>query len=318
MRAVGIPTFGGLEVLRVVDLPVREPGAGEVRIRVAAAAVNPTDLAVRGGLVADWFTPFTPPYVPGMDAAGTIESVGAGVDRLAVGDVVMTAVSARRPEGGAQIELLLAPAASVVPIPDGVTIEQASTLPMNGLTALEALDLLAIPAGGTLAITGGAGLVAAYAIVLAKERGLRVIADARPDEHALVRGYGADEVVDRGEGPDGTAAVVARIRALAPDGVDGLLDAAVLGPAVFGAIRDGGAYAAVLGFRGETERGITAHEVWVVDRLHDTAGLLQLRDLAAAGRIPLRVVGTYPLEQVAEAHRRMAAGGIRGRLVIRF
>ena len=82
-----------------------------------------------------------------MDAAGTIESVGPGVDRLAVGDRVMAAVTPRRPEGGAQAELLVVPAASVVPIPDGASLEQAATLPMNGLTAMRGLELLALRRG---------------------------------------------------------------------------------------------------------------------------------------------------------------------------
>src|SRR5919199_7026305 len=112
----------------------------------------------------------------------------------------MAAVTPRRPEGGAQIELIVVPAASVVPIPDGATLAQAATLPMNGLTALLGLDLLDIPAGGTLAVSGGAGLLASYVSPLAKERGLRVLADAKPEDEELVRGYGADIVVPRGEG----------------------------------------------------------------------------------------------------------------------
>src|SRR5689334_20758509 len=120
MRAVGITRPGGLDVLEVIDRPVREPGDGEVRIAVRAAAVTPTDIGFRqtGAEIEP------APGTPGMDAAGTIESVGPGVERLKVGDEVMAAVAPRRPEGGAQAELLVAPAASVVPIPDGATLEQ--------------------------------------------------------------------------------------------------------------------------------------------------------------------------------------------------
>ena len=178
MRAVGITAPGGYEVLSVIDRPVREPGPGEVRIAVRAAAVNPTDsgLRARGG------GELPAPWTPGMDAAGTIESLGAGVERLQVGEQVMAAVTPRRPEGGAQAELLLAPAASVVRIPDGATLEQAATLPMNGLTALLGLDLLGLESGQTLAVSGGAGLLASYVIPLAKQQGLRVIADAKPED----------------------------------------------------------------------------------------------------------------------------------------
>lgn len=313
MRALGIPAPGGPDVLQVVDRPVRDPGPGEVRIRVAAAAVNPTDLTTRSGAAAKAWADVAPPWVPGMDAAGTVEAVGEGVRHVRLGEDVMAAVLPRRPDGGAQAEQVVVPAGSVVPIPAGVTLEQAATLPMNGLTAIEALDGLDIPAGGTLAITGGAGLLAQYATVLAKERGLRVLADARADEHDLVRGYGADEVVERGDG------VAERFLALAPDGVDGVLDTALLGAEVFPAIKDGGGLAVVRGWSGPTPpREIEVYEVWVATRLEDTEALLHLRDLAADGRIVLRVAGTYPPEQAAEAHRRMEAGAVRGRLLIVF
>jgi NADPH:quinone reductase-like Zn-dependent oxidoreductase len=312
VRAIGIPEYGGPEVLAVIDREVREPGPDEVRLRVLAAAVNPTDVATRSGLAAKAYADLPFPLVPGMDAAGMVEAVGPGVERLAVGDEVMAVVLPRRPEGGAQAELVVLPAASVVPIPDGATPQAAATLPMNGLTALQALDLLDLPVGGTLLVTGGAGHLAALSIPLAKERGLRVLADAKPEEHDLVAGYGADAVVERGDG------LAERVRGLVPDGVDAVLDAATLGPGVFGAIRDGGGYAAVRGFRGETERGIVAHPVWVAERIQDTDGLLYLRDLAGLGRLPLPVAGTLPPERAAEAHRRMDAGGLRGRLLIVF
>ncbi|WP_210494273.1 NADP-dependent oxidoreductase [Patulibacter sp. SYSU D01012] len=313
MRALGIPAFGGPDVLQVVDRPVRDPGPGEVRIRVVAAAVNPTDVSTRNGDVADRYADLEPPYVPGMDAAGTVEALGEGVRHVRLGEDVMAAVLPRRPEGGAQAEQVVVPAGSVVPIPAGATLEQAATLPMNGLTAIEALDGLDIPAGGTLAITGGAGLLARYATVLAKERGLRVLADARPDEHDLVRGYGADVVVERGDG------VAERFLAQAPEGVDGVLDTALLGEAILPAIKDGGGLAVVRGWSGPTPpRDIEVYEVWVATRLEDTEALLHLRDLAADGRIALQVADTYPPERAAEAHRRMEAGGVRGRLVIVF
>jgi NADPH:quinone reductase-like Zn-dependent oxidoreductase len=314
MRAIGIPEFGGPEVLTVIDRGSRDPGPGEVRIRVAAAAVNPTDITTRDGTAAAAYRHVPFPIVPGMDAAGTVDAVGPGVSRLAVGDEVMAAVLPRRPgpDGGAQAELIVVPEASAVLLPEGATLQEAATLPMNGLTATHALDLLAVPAGGTLLVTGGAGHLAALTIPLAKERGLRVLADARTDERDLVAGYGADHVLARGDG------LAARVRALLPDGVDAVLDAALLGPAIFAAVRDGGGYAAVRGFRGETERGIVAHEVWVAERLEDTEALQHLRELAGAGRLPLPVAGTYAPEDAAEAHRRMEAGGVRGRLVILF
>ena len=309
MRAVGITAPGGPEVLSVIDRVVREPGRGEVRIAEKAAAVNPTDIGLRtrggGDLPAPW--------TPGMDAAGIVESLGEEVERLRVGEEVMAAVSPRRPEGGAQAELLVVPAASVVPIPDGATLEQASTLPMNGLTALLGLELLGLQAGQTLGVTGGAGLLGSYVIVLAIQQGLRVIADAKPDDEALVRSFGADIVVPRG------ADFVGAVREVMPDGVDGLYDTALLHEAVFAAITDDGSMVVVRGWKpDETERGIVVRQVMVAEALKRTEWLEDLRQLASEGRIPLRVVGEYPPDRVAEAQQVMDAGGLRGRVVIVF
>ena len=305
MRAVGITVPGGPEVLSVVDRPVREPGPGEVRIAVKAAAVNPTDIGLRQSGGGDLPAPWT----PGMDAAGTVEAVGDGVDRLHVGDEVMAAVSPRRPEGGAQAELVVVPAAAVVPIPDGATLQQASTLPMNGLTAEFGLELLGLQAGNTLAVTGGAGLLASYIIPLAKEQGLRVLADAKPEDEELVRGYGADVVVPRGEG---------FVEAVS-EGVDGLYDTARLHESGFGAIRDGGTMVVVRGWDPEeTERGIVVKQVFVFDVLERTDWLEEMRRLASDGRLQLRVAGEYPPEEAAEAQRALEAGGLRGRAVILF
>ena len=308
-RAVGIPEAGGPEVLAVIDRPVREPAEGEVRIAVAAAAVNPTDI----GLRAMGVDGIDPPWTPGMDASGTIESVGPGVDRVAVGDEVMAAVSPRRPEGGAQAALLVVPAASVVRIPDGATLEEAATLPMNGLTAMRGLELLDLADGDTLAVAGGAGLLASYVIGLAHERGLRVIADAKAGEEELVRGFGADAVVARSDDFAGA------VRGVEPDGVAGVYDTALLNDAAFGAIRDGGGLVVVRGWQGgEAPRGIQVHPVFVREVLERTEWLDELRRLASEGRLQLRVAARFAPEDAAEAHRLMDAGGLRGRALITF
>jgi len=307
VRAVGISRPGGPEVLSVIERSVRAPRKNEVRLAVAAAAVNPTDIVVRLNGLEDQ----APPWVPGMDLAGVVEATGEGVDRLAVGDEVMAAVTPRRPEGGAQAELVVAPVAAVVPIPVGTTVTQASTLPMNGLTAMLALKELELERGEALAVSGGAGLLASYAIPLAKLRGLAVVADAKPEDEMLVRSFGADLVLPRGE--DFPAAV----RGVAPDGVDGFLDTALLGQQAFGAIRDGGKLAIVRRLKGLVpERGIKIREVYVFDVLERTDWLAELRGLATGGQFQLRVAGEYPPERAADAHRAMEGGGLRGRALI--
>jgi NADPH:quinone reductase-like Zn-dependent oxidoreductase len=309
MRAVGITEPGDVDVLTVIDRSVREAEEGEVRIAVKAAAVNPTDVGLRqrggGDLPAPW--------TPGMDAAGTIESVGPGVDRLQPGDEVMAAVSPRRPEGGAQAELIVVPAASVVPIPAGATLQQAATLPMNGLTAILGLEMLGLSEGQTLAVSGGAGLLASYVIPLAKEQGLRVITDAKAEDEELVRSFGPDVVVKRSDNWAGA------IREAAPDGVDAVYDTALLKQTALPAIRDGGQIAVVRGWEeDDPERGIRVQRVMVFSVLERTDWLEQLRQLASEGRFALRVAGEYPPEQAAEAQRVMDAGGLRGRALIVF
>jgi NADPH2:quinone reductase len=309
VRAVGITEPGGPEVLKVVDRDVRSPEEGEVRIAVRAAAVNPTDIGLRsmgGGQLP-------PPWTPGMDAAGTIESVGPGVGRFTTGTKVMAAVNPRRPEGGAQAELIVVPAASVVEIPDGATLEQAATLPMNGLTALLGLDLLGLRQGEWLLVSGGAGLLASYVIPLAKEQGLRVIADAKPEDEELVRGFGADIVVPRGNG------MVAAVGDAVPDRVAALFDTALLGHAATSVIRDSGQLAVVRGWDdSDPQRGIIVRQVFVREALERTDWLEQLRGLASEGKLALRVAAEFPPERAAEAQELMDAGGLRGRAVIVF
>jgi NADPH:quinone reductase-like Zn-dependent oxidoreductase len=249
-----------------------------------------------------------------MDAAGVIESVGPGVDRLREGEPVMAAVSPRRPEGGAQQELLVVPSASVVPIPDGASLPQAATLPMNGLTARAGLDMLGLDEGATLAVAGGAGLLGSYVIPLAQEQGLRVIADAKPEDEELVRGFGADEVIPR------TDNFAKAVREVEPAGVDAVYDTALLYREAFAAVRDGGQVVVVRGWDGNEveDRSVRVHAVMVARVLERTDWLEELRVLASEGRLQLRVAREFPPEKAAEAHRLMDMGGLRGRAVIVF
>jgi len=309
MLAVVIPRFGGPEVLELRDLPDPQPAPGEILVRVAAATVNPTDLGLRAGVRR---LPSGPPYIPGREMAGVVEAVGPGVVGRRVGDRVMGVVLPIRTLWGAQAERVAVPADSMAPLPEGLTPEQAATLPMNGLTARRALDLLALPPGATLAVTGAAGAVGGYAIELGKAGGLRVVGDADPGDAELVRGLGADLVVSRGEG------VAAAIRAAVPAGVDALMDASAQGAVALPAVRDGGQLAAFRPFQGQSARGIRIQQVAVTDYARNGAALEELGRLASAGVLTPRVADTLLPARVAEAHRRLEAGGVRGRLVIVF
>ncbi len=315
MRAVTFSRLGGAEVLKVLDLPVPQPGPGEMRIRVAAATVNPTDISFRSGRqfsiaqLAEMGV--HPPFIPGMELAGVVDAVGAGAD-WRIGDRVMAIVNPRRPGGGAQAELVVVPAASVARVPTGVPLEAAATLPMNGLTVRLALDRLRLNPGQVLGVTGAAGAVGGYAVQLGVSEGLRVIAVGRPQDEKLVKSFGADTFV-----PSGDAAMRAVYNA-ASGGVDGMIDAAVLDAAVLPAIRDGGRLATVRGWSGPSERGIAIEPVRVTSYLENQEALARLAQLVAEGRLTLRVAETFPPERAADAQRKLAAGGTRGRLVIVF
>ncbi len=312
MRGVGIIEFGGPEALQLVDLPEEHAGAGQVRVRVHAATVNPTDTYLRNGSRAAMLKDVPPPHVPGMDAAGVIDEVGPGTSTdLKVGNAVFAMVV---PNGshGAYRESIVLSADAVTRAPAGVGHVEASTLPMNGLTARQSLDQLALKPGQTVAVTGAAGAYGGYVVQLAKADGLRVIADAAPADEALVKGLGADIVVPRG------ADVAEQIRKVCPEGVDGLADGSFQSEQAVGAVRDGGAFASVRGWAGTGERGITFHRTSVRDYDHRADLLAGLREHVESGAVTLRVAATYPPEQAAEAHRRIEAHGVRGRLVITF
>ena len=309
MRGVGLFEFGGPEVLRVVDLPETHAAAGEVRIRVHASTINPTDTYLRKGARADSLRNVPPPYVPGMDVAGVIDEVGVGASvGLALGDKVMAMVVNHASHGGYRESIVL-PADCVVRAPARATLVEAVTLPMNALTARRSLDQLALRPGQTLAVTGAAGCYGGYVVQLAKADGLRVIADAAPADETLMRALGADVVVPRGDD------IAAQIRKVAPNGVDGLADGSFQSERAVGAVRDGGCFVSVRGWAGN-ERGIVFHKTSVRDYNHRADLLNRLREQVDAGQLTLRVAATYKPEQAAEAHRRLEAKGTRGRLVL--
>jgi len=315
MRAVTFSKPGGPEVLEVSELPVPPVGPGEVRIRVAAATVNPTDISFRSGrqfTVAQLAEMgVRPPFIPGMELAGVVDAAGEGAS-WRPGDRVMAIVNPRRPGGGAQAELIVVPAKSVARVPEGTSLEAAATLPMNGLTVRLALDQLGLKPGQTLGVTGAAGAVGGYAVELGVAEGLRVIAVARPQDEAVVKRFGATTFV-----PSGDAAMRA-VRDATNGGVDGMIDAAVLDAAVLPAIRDGGKLATVRGWSGPSERGITIQPVRVTSYVENHEALDRLGRLVGEKRLTLRVGETFPPERTAEAQQKMAAGGTRGRLVIVF
>lgn len=315
MRIIGFTDFGGPEALDIHDVPEPHAGPGEVRIAVKAAAVNPTDTETRQGNGGPAELPA--PHVPGMDAAGVIDEVGEPTEDLdtsgwSVGDQVMAIAIPLRGHGGAYVEYLVADADSLAGIPEGRSLEEASTLPMNGLTALQALEKLDLEPGQVLGVTGAAGTLGGYVVQLAKLQGLTVIADAAAEDRERVVALGADHVVERGDD------FADKVREIYSDGVNGLVDAAVMNETAVPAVRSGGGFATVRFWQGPKDSDLNFHVVWVGDEYHHGDKLDALRQLVESGVVTLEVADTLPAEQATEAHRRLQEGGVRGRLVLTF
>ncbi|WP_417207694.1 NADP-dependent oxidoreductase [Antarctobacter sp.] len=313
MFAVTFEAFGGPEQLAVTERPIPDPAAGEVVVRIIAAAVNPTDLLMLGGAQAKMMTHLTPPYVAGMEFSGNVHAVGETVD-IAPGTRVMGVVNPRRPEGGAHAAYIVVPAASVVAIDMSVDALAAATVPMNALTSVLALDMLALAPGKTLLVTGGAGMLGGSAIQLAKARGLRVIANVRDDKAALVRDLGADLVVPRDDG------MAAAVRAACPEGVDGLIDGALIGNEVSGLVRDGGGAVALRSSHPIGDDRLTCHVVSVAKGFEREDILRDLSCLLGQGRFRPRLAqgGAISFRDAAKAYRLTQNGGLDGRAVLVF
>ena len=199
----------------------------------------------------------------------------------------------------------------------GASQEQAVVGETPNLAALlQALDAspspIALRAAQVIAVTGAAGAYGGYLVQIAKAEGLTVIADASEKDEKLVASLGPDIVVRRGDD------VASRIRRHFPQGVDGLADGAVLNELVIPAVRDGGAFTSVRGFQGIPQRDINFTTTFVRSYAQEFEKLDRLRQQVDAGKITLRVAEVYPPERAADAHRRLEAGGTRGRLVIQF
>jgi NADPH:quinone reductase-like Zn-dependent oxidoreductase len=289
MKAALVRRFGGPEVLEVADVPIPRTGPGQVRIRVAAAAVNRIDLSTRDGALAraGLLAP-APETRLGWDVAGTVDEGGRfapGTPVVGLRDVLSA--------GGTQAEFVVLDEGAVAPAPASVPMAEAATLPLIGLTAAQSLDRTGLHAGQTLLVTGAAGGVGGLVRQLAELRGIRTVAiESRTERLADV------------------------VREQVPGGVDAVIDAAVLGMAAHDALRGGGTFVALV--RPFAPAPLRGTRVVVQEVRADGGRLAELSALVDAGRLTLRVAGTLQLERIADAHERLAAGGLRGRLVLRI
>jgi NADPH:quinone reductase-like Zn-dependent oxidoreductase len=281
MKAVRFSRFGGPQVLEIVDLPDPHPGPGQVRIAVRAAGVNPSDWKKRKGLMGGEL-----PQTMGHEAAGVVDELGEGVADVGVGDRVF-GFSA---EGAAQAELSVL--SYYAPIPPSLDFPGAAALPAAIETATRVLDRLGIGRGSTVLINGASGSVGT----------------ASPANHEYLRSLGAEPVA-YGEGP------VDRVRALAPEGVDAALDVAGSGvlPELIELTGGPEHVVTIADFRGAQKYGVKFSKGEDGRALH---ALTEIGELIESGRFSPPVVQTFPLSEIAEAHRVSEDGHVHGKLVL--
>jgi NADPH:quinone reductase-like Zn-dependent oxidoreductase len=297
VKAAQFSRFGGPEVIEIVDLPAPHPGPGEVRIAVRAAGINASDWKKRRGLMDQEL-----PQTMGYEAAGVVDELGEGVTDVAVGDRVFGA----SPYGASQAELaVLSYYASV---PASLDFAGAAALPSAVETATRALDQLQVAGGSTVLINGASGSVGSAAVQLAVVRGARVIGTGSLATHDYLRSLGAEPVV-YGDG------MAERVRALAPGGVDLALDVAGSGvlPELVELANSQEHVITVADFAGAQRHGVRFSRG---DSGRATYAFSQIGDLIESGRFSLPLGQTFPLADVAQAHRVGEAGRVRGKLVL--
>jgi len=309
MKAVRFHQYGGPDVLRYEDVEQPVPGAGEVRLRVAATSYNPVDGGIRGGYLQGPF-PVTLPHTPGIDVAGTVDAVGDGVQGFAVGDAVVAFLSMTA--DGAAAEYVITPAAVLAPAPTGIPLADAAAFPMVGLTAWQALfDDAELEAGQRVLINGAGGAVGGYAMQLAKWAGAHVIATASPRSSERVSSAGADEVIDH---------TTTAVREAVAEPVDVLLNLAGIAPeeleALVALVKPGGVVVntiPTIPTPGNEARDVRAVGVFVRS---DAQQLSQLTALIDSGELHVDVAQRIPLAELPALHADGDAGEVSGKVVV--
>jgi NADPH:quinone reductase-like Zn-dependent oxidoreductase len=307
MRALAVREWGRdrLEVLDVEPPPVAPDG---VLVRVRAAGLNPVDIGIRDGRLADRF-PATFPVIVGWDAAGVVEEVGPAVTWFEPGDEVYGYCRRHNLQYGTFAELTTVPEGFLAPKPPSLSFEEAAAVPLACLTAHQCLESLGLRGGETLYVGGGSGGVGHFAVQLARARGARVVAAASERHHDFVRELGA-EPVDYAGGD-----VVERVRAALGDArADAALDlhGGDAQEQAFALLRRGGRLVSIAR-PPERQDGFEVHYVFVRPSGYDLA---EMSDLVADGRLRPHVEETYALEDAGAAMERLEGGGVRGKLVI--
>jgi NADPH:quinone reductase-like Zn-dependent oxidoreductase len=304
MKAAVYNSFGGPEVLEMVEVPEPKMFTDQVRIRVKATALNPADLGFQAGAVDALVDSFFP-VIPGWDVAGIVEEAGSGTTDFTPGDEVIGFVRGAIQHYGTYAEQIVAEPRQLARKPANYSWGQAAGLPLAGLTAYQAVvHALDIREGETVLVHGAAGGVGHLAVQIAAARGAWVIATASESNHDYLRSMGV-QAVAYGDG------LADRVRALAPDGVNAVLDTAGRGALAI-TRHIGTADVRVASVANSNEHPGT---VQVFAHL-DYADLEALVGQAEAGKLSVRVARSFPLDQAADAQRLLAEGHSGGKIVL--
>jgi NADPH:quinone reductase-like Zn-dependent oxidoreductase len=311
VKAVRFDGYGGIEVLRVVDVPRPVPGAGQVLVQVKAAGINPGEAKIRAGLLhALW--PATFPSGQGSDLAGIVTETGAGVSQVSVGEQIIGWTDNR----ASQAEYVVVEEQHLTPKPAGVPWEVAGALFVAGATAYAAVRAVGLAAGDTVVVSGAAGGVGSLAVQLARRAGATVIGLASEANHPWLSKHGVtplsygDRVTDRirqaagpaaGGGQTGT--VDAFIDTYGAEYVELALELGVQ-PSRIDTIAN---FEAVARFGVKAEANAAGSSASV---------LAELAELIAAGELELPIAATFPLDRVQDAYGRLAEGHILGKIVL--
>ncbi|MFE7603833.1 NADP-dependent oxidoreductase [Brachybacterium paraconglomeratum] len=303
MKAITYSTYGGPDVLALTELEDPKVGPGEILLDVRAAGVNPVDWKVMSGGLDPLMTTIFP-VIPGWDVAGVVAAVGLDVPEFSVGDEVMAYARKDWIQAGSFAEKMTVPVRAAAHKPASLSFEQAAALPLSGLTAYQSLHRLGLESGQTVLVHGANGGVGSFAVQIAAAAGARVIGTASERNHERLRDLGA-EPVEYGDGLE------ERVRALAPEGVDLVVDyvGGVL-EQTLAVLKDGGRHGSV------ADDAVTAsggEYMWVRP---DAADLAALGELAQAGDLRIDVQRSFPLAEAADAFRANIEGHTSGKIVL--
>ncbi|WP_437874627.1 quinone oxidoreductase family protein [Sorangium sp. So ce513] len=326
MKAIGIHRYGDASQLERIELPEPEPGPHQVRVRVIASSVNPADVRARSMALGPRRIERQFPLVLGYDVSGTVDAVGPGVDGLAVGDEVFGSPSLLG--HGANAELVVVDSRTLARKPAALSHEQAACLSLAGTTAWECLARAQVAAGATVLVTAGAGGVGHLQVQLARHLGLRVVATAsRPESTALCRELGAAMVVDHAAQDvgqacrdlTGGAGVAAAFDNAGGRALEQALDAVAPLGTVVSIVPTPVPVADRLFLKAASlvYHVMGAASIWRIDPHAQGRSLAAVAALAAEGRVRPVIAASYPVRELAQAHRAIESGRTIGKIAIR-